>query len=297
MTTAREIVGKALRSLAVIASGDAATAAEYTDCLYALNSIIDGMSAGSAYYYTTHDEQFALSNKSCYCIGNESIALTSLKSSGTTATAETIIPHGLVTGNKIAVSGATESAYNITAEVVVIDQYKFTYAITSTTSPATGSPVITAGDFATDRPIRCVGAYVDNAGVLSPVAIITEAYWTNVLDKTETGATPLRLLYRPNYPFGQVLVSPVPIGTPILHLRLEKTIGKFASLDQQRKLPPGYQRMLEIMLAIEVAPEFGARVSEAAVSMLKDTLATIIDQNRRELINSSVGGNGNGNGT
>ena len=55
--------------------------------------------------------------------------------------------------------------------------------------------------------------------------------------------------------------------------------------------------MLEIMLAIEVAPEFGTRVSDAAVSMLKDTLATIIDQNRRELINSSVGGDGNGNGT
>ena len=297
MTTAKEIIGKSLRSIGVIASGDAATAAEYVDCLYALNSIIDGISAGPGYYYTTHDEQFTLSNKAAYCIGNDSVPLASLTSSGTTATATTIIPHGLITGNKITVLGATESAYNVTSEITVVTPYKFTYAVTSTTSPATGAPAITAGDFATNRPIRCVGAYVDTGGVLSPMAIITESYWTNVIDKTETGSTPNRLLYRPNYPFGQFLVSPAPSGASILHLRLEKTIEKFSSIDQQRQLPPGYQRMLEIMLAVEVAPEFGGRVNEMSIAVMKDTLALIVDQNKRELINSSNGANGNGNGS
>lgn len=295
MSTAREIIGKALRSTSVVASGDSATMAEYTDCLYALNSIIDGLYADPSYYYTEHDEQFVLSSKAAYCIGSESVPLESLTCAGTTATAKTAIPHGLVSGNKISVSGATESVYNATATITVTGQYTFTYQIASGATPATGSPVITSGDFNTSRPVRCVGAYVESAGSTTPVSIVTEAYWTNVVDKAASGDTPQQLLYRPNFPFGQVLISPTPTGSAILHLRLEKTIGRFKTLDQQRQLPPGYQRMLEIMLAVDVAPEFGARVSEPVVAMLRETLSSMNEQNRRGIINSIGGVSGNGN--
>ena len=47
----------------------------------------------------------------------------------TTATATTVNPHGLVTGMSLTISGATNTAYNITATITVTGTRTFTYAI------------------------------------------------------------------------------------------------------------------------------------------------------------------------
>ena len=70
--------------------------------------------------------------------------ISSLTSSGTTATVVTSVAHGLVTGNRIVMSGATETPYNGSFVITFVDATTFTYTLsTSTTSPATGSPVYT----------------------------------------------------------------------------------------------------------------------------------------------------------
>ena len=68
--------------------------------------------------------------------------------------------------------------------------------------------VVTPNWIAT-RPIRIVGAFVRINNVDTPLALITEQYWTNISVKTASG-TPTKLLYRPNIPYGQVLVYPTP---------------------------------------------------------------------------------------
>jgi hypothetical protein len=68
--------------------------------------------------------------------------ISSLTSSGTTATVVTSAPHGLVTGNRITMSGAAEPLYNGTYVITLVNTTTFTYTLTgSTTSPATGTPV------------------------------------------------------------------------------------------------------------------------------------------------------------
>ena len=70
--------------------------------------------------------------------------ISSLTSSGTTATVVTSVAHGLVTGNRIVMSGATEAPYNGSFVITFVDATTFTYTLsTSTTSPATGTPVYT----------------------------------------------------------------------------------------------------------------------------------------------------------
>jgi hypothetical protein len=65
-----------------------------------------------------------------------------LTSSGTTATVVTSSAHGLVTGNRITMSGATEAPYNGTFVITLVNATTFTYTLaTTTTSPATGTPV------------------------------------------------------------------------------------------------------------------------------------------------------------
>jgi hypothetical protein len=288
--TAQNIIYKSLRLLGVLASGEAPSAAESQDSLYSLNSLIDSFAADPQYYYCTQDETFSLSAKSNYCIGNASVDITSLTSVSTTATAVTSQPHSLQTGNSVTVSGASPAAYNVTAQVTVLTPTSFTYTVASTTSPATGTPVFTSGDFYTTRPVRIVGAFTRSASnVDSSLGLITEQYWTNITNKSLSAATPTQVLYRPNSPFGQIIFYPVPTGTLSFHLKSEKMIGAYASLTDTQYLPFGYQRLLELALAVDLAPEYGSRAAPETVAYLKSDLQNIMRTNLAKLPSSKIG--------
>lgn len=288
--TAQQIIYKSLRLLGVLVSGEAPTAAEAQDSLYSLNSLIDSFAANPQYYYYTSDETFSLvSGQSSYAVGNATIEIVSLTSVTSTATAITAEPHGLETGNRVTVSGATETNYNVTAAITVTSPTTFTYTISPTTSPATGSPVFTTADFQTTRPIRVVGAFTRASSVDTPQALITEQYWNNIQNKSASDAVPTKLLYRPSAPFGQVIVYPVPNTTPVLHLRSERMIVQYDSLTDTQFLPPGYQRLLELSLAVELAPEYGSRAAPETVAYLKTSLSDVVRTNTQKLPASKIG--------
>ena len=70
-------------------------------------------------------------------------AITSINRSGATATVVTPAAHNLQTGDRITISGATQTEYNGEFQVTVTNATTFTYAVTGTpVSPATGTPVI-----------------------------------------------------------------------------------------------------------------------------------------------------------
>jgi len=71
-------------------------------------------------------------------------AVTSITRSSSTATVNTNSAHGLKTNDIVAITGANEVEYNVTAAVVTVTgNTTFTYTVTGTpATPATGSPVI-----------------------------------------------------------------------------------------------------------------------------------------------------------
>jgi uncharacterized phage protein gp47/JayE len=88
----------------------------------------------SDYTITTHDQN-----------------ITSLTRSGSLVQAIVAEPHSLATGMTVTISGATETDYNGTYVVTLVDDVTFNYTITGTpSSPATGSPKYEA-DFASVR--------------------------------------------------------------------------------------------------------------------------------------------------
>ena len=66
--------------------------------------------------------------------------ISSITKSGTTATLTTASPHGLVTNNRVTISGATSSEYNGTFIVTVTGASTFTYVMAST--PAANATVV-----------------------------------------------------------------------------------------------------------------------------------------------------------
>lgn len=295
--TAQDIIYKSLRMLGVLASGEAPTAAEAQDSLYSLNSLIDSFSANPQYYYYTQDEVFSLTTKGIYAIGNAAVTPASITRSSTTATVTTSTPHNLETGDKMTVSGASQTEYNVTASITVTGAYTFTYTVAgSPVTPATGTITYTSADFYTTRPIRIVGAFTrDASSVDTPMGVITEQYWNNISDKSSTSATPQKILYRPSFPFGQILVYPVPTGTLSLHLRSEKMVVSYATLTSSQYLPPGYQRLLELSLAVDLAPEYGSRAAPETVAYLKSDLENIMRTNLGKILSSKIGAIPNSN--
>ena len=289
--TAQQIIYKSLRLLGLLASGEAPTAAEAQDSLYTMNSLIDSFSANPQYYYYTSDEVFSLlNNQSSYAIGDSLVAIATLTQTGNVAAAITAEPHGLITGNRITVTGATQNDYNVTAAITVTSDTRFTYAIANNpASPATGTPVFTTADFYTNRPIRIVGAFTRIGSSDTPLGLITEQYWNNIQTKSTTASTPEKILYRPSAPFGQIIVYPVPNGTVSLHLRTEKMLTQYLSLTDTQYLPPGYQRLLELSLSVELAPEYGSKAAPETVAYLKTALADLMRTNIQKLPSSRIG--------
>jgi len=69
-----------------------------------------------------------------------SLSITSLTSSGTTATVNTQKNHGLSDGMYVTISGANQNEYNGSYQITVVDEDTFTYTFAgSSTSPATGT--------------------------------------------------------------------------------------------------------------------------------------------------------------
>jgi len=83
----------------------------------------------------------------------QSISISSLTRVGTTVTATSASNHPLATGVSVTISGAVETDYNGTFEIVVNGLNTFTYEITATpTSPATGT--ILAGFTIADLSVK-----------------------------------------------------------------------------------------------------------------------------------------------
>lgn len=100
----------------------------------------------------------------------QTLSLLTLTRSGGTVTATTAEPHMLATGMAVTISGATETDYNGSVDIIVTSATTFVYSVATTpTSPATGSPAASA-TFAT-VPVSCTtkgsGGARDSGAALS----------------------------------------------------------------------------------------------------------------------------------
>jgi len=87
-----------------------------------------------------------------------SLKVSSITRSSTTATVNTLLPHNRVTGDSVTISGAVQSSYNITANVTVVNAVTFTYTVAgSPVSPATGT-IVATGTYKSGEEVPAVNA-------------------------------------------------------------------------------------------------------------------------------------------
>jgi hypothetical protein len=100
------------------------------------------------------------------------VAATSITRSGSTATVA-LTNHGLVAGQSVVIRGATQSEYNGTYPVTIVDGSRFSYSVTGTpTSPAGGSITVVASALG----VRTTGATITRTDTTATMTLANHGF-------------------------------------------------------------------------------------------------------------------------
>ena len=123
------------------------------------------------------------------------------------------------------------------------------------------------GDINTTRPVKIVSAYVRDGNNLDlPIELITESEWNKIPLKDQTSSYPQKLFYRAAFPLGTINLFSKPSAGLTLYLSVMSQISQFATLATTVSLAPGYERMLGLNLAVEIANQYDIIASPQLVS-------------------------------
>ena len=140
----------------------------------------------------------------------------------------------------------------------------------------------TGGDFATiERPTKIENAAVLIGDIEYPVVPCTDAEWAEIPDKALSSSLPEALHYLPTYPLGTVQLWPAPGSGMSLVLYAWNQLTAVADVNATLSLPPGYLKALRYNLAVELAGEFGAPLSQVVAEIAMGSRAAIKRQNKQ----------------
>ncbi len=139
------------------------------------------------------------------------------------------------------------------------------------------------GDLVTTRPMSLgQGSYITYQYITYPLEIIDSTQYSSIPYKAQTAIIPIYGWFSPTYPDATLTIWPVPTSTDVdFVLEMWCALTEFATLSTDVSLPPGYEDAIAYNLAVRIAPEFNAAISQAAVMMANSTKRSIKRQNTR----------------
>lgn len=131
-------------------------------------------------------------------------------------------------------------------------------------------------DFDGARPITLNGAFVTRGGIDYPLAVLTQAQWNEILQKSTSSQLPEGVYYDPTFPDGTLRFWPVPLDALTVTLAVNMQLGAIADVNDDLAFPPGYERALVYALAVDLAPEYPAvTLSQRVIDTADEALAEV----------------------
>lgn len=129
------------------------------------------------------------------------------------------------------------------------------------------------GDFNTPRPLRVTSGFTrittGSMGLDYPIDVtMSEARYTEIRIKGLPAPWPIACWYNPTYPLGTLYFYQAPSEAGQLHLFTDTILSDLPTLNTVVSLPQGYSRFLKLLIAKELAPEYG----KSWTKNLEDTL-------------------------
>lgn len=127
------------------------------------------------------------------------------------------------------------------------------------------------GDIDTIQPTGLYRAHVTNGGLDYPVRLISLGEYQDIADKSSTGDIPEVMAIRPGYPLATLYLYPVPGTGNTLVMDKIAPMADLA-LGDEMPYPPVAIRAIRYNLAIELAPEYGAKVPTEIVAIADQSM-------------------------
>lgn len=136
-----------------------------------------------------------------------------------------------------------------------------------------------AGNFNTTRPIRIESALIqvpNGASTLElPLKILTEDEYASLILKQLQSTYPQFIYSEGTFPLETISLWPVSQAANNLVLYSQKQLTDVTDLSATIVLPPGYNRALRYLLAVELAPEYGKQIPEAVAVVALESKSNI----------------------
>lgn len=127
------------------------------------------------------------------------------------------------------------------------------------------------------RPVQIVAAsFKNSAGPGGPIEVVNEREWAAIPDRQRLSYIIAKLFWDRGNPTGNVYVSPVPQGSTLsaeIHSFVPFT--QFADKTTPITFQPGYARLIELGLAVELAPQYDMTPSPTLMANFADAAARV----------------------
>ncbi len=144
----------------------------------------------------------------------------------------------------------------------------------------------TGGDFNTVRPIQILDAYHRLNNIDYAMELMSFRRYADIGLKS-IASFPTRLYFESEYPLAKLHFDLMPTTDLTLHLISMKALTSIANLDDTIVLPAEYDRAIKFNLMLDLAPDYGMKVSEEIVNSAtesKRNLKRIARANREEIL-------------
>jgi hypothetical protein len=196
-----------------------------------------------------------------------------------------VITSALITAKALAAGETPNADMSATALVKfneVLDaltiQNLAVYSNVETTFPLVGgTATYTIGPTGTviaQRPPFVDTVYASYQGVDFEVQSMTQEEYALLSLKTNPGI-PTRFVYHPEYPNGSLTLWPVPYAPGSLTLYQNREFTHAATIYDTFDMPAGYQRMIRLMLAWELASDYPGLAGDELSKLSEDAKSAI----------------------
>ena len=299
-TTALDLIKGALRKINSYQSGETIDAPDASDCLEALNDLLDSLSTDKQYVFGSNENILTwTAGKRLYSIGNPTCALLgspaftgTLTAASPTISAVTNMPANLVAGAAVAYAVGSGSILTDTQGLIPLNTTVLAFnAIAQTVTMSAnaignsaGSDTVTytvPGDFPIPRPLRITHGFTRfNALDFTLDVAETQSQYAELLYKAQPGPWPTVAWHNNQFPYGLLNAYQMPSNSAELHLFTD-TILSNLTLTQVIIMPHGYSRMLKLLLMREISLEYGIALSPIANKLIEEASSFIKALNAR----------------
>lgn len=163
------------------------------------------------------------------------------------------------------------------------------YANTNEGFALSGAASYTYGTGATwnsERPMEITSCYHQVGNTNYPVDIINDQIFYGIMDRTITGTLVEKIYINETYPNMTVYTYPL-VSTGTLYFNTRKPLTELAALGTSLSLPKGYERMLRLLLSVEMMPMY--QINNGMIIAMADAAKSAIKRTNKRTNYTSLG--------